>query len=263
MDEEFQRWAAAVHRALESLEESSYYQVLGVAADAPQELIRKAFHRRAVQLHPDRHRETPEPARGDVYALFKRMTEAYRVLLDPDLRRIYDASLAAGNLRLTDEWASAGRPKSRDELLKTPGGQRHYRAAMDALGAGDLQGAELNFKLALSHEGDVPFLQELLVDVKSRRAARPVKQPTAPPPDDGAAAAPAAPPTPPAPADPGLAAAVVAPAPAAAAPAPAAAAPAAPAPEVPSDLRATPVMGTASQAPARDDDAGKSPSGRS
>src|SRR5512136_966116 len=100
---EFERWAGAVRRAFEALDTRSYYEVLGVSPDAPQELIRRAFHRRAQQLHPDRHRETPEPVRGQVYALFKRMTEAYRVLLDPDSRRAYDAALAQGRFRLGDE----------------------------------------------------------------------------------------------------------------------------------------------------------------
>ena len=184
MDEvEFQRWAGAVRRAFEALDTSSYYQVLGVANDAPQELIRKAFHRRAVQLHPDRHRETPEPVRSEAYALFKRMTEAYRALLDPDSRRAYDAALAQGRFRLGDEWTEA-RAKTVDEQLKSPGGQRHYRAAQEALAAGDLQGAELNLKLALSHEGDNPFLKELLDEIRLRRAeARATKPPAiAPPP---------------------------------------------------------------------------------
>jgi curved DNA-binding protein CbpA len=165
------QWAAAIRRAFEALETSSYYQVLGVAHDEPQELIRKAFHRRAEQLHPDRHRGTPEPTRSEVYAIFKRMTEAYRVLIDPDLRRAYDLGLKDGRLRLTDETA-AQRPPSNEDLLKSPGGQRHYRAAMQALAANDLPSAELNLKLAMSHEGDLAFLKELAEEVKQKRLLR-------------------------------------------------------------------------------------------
>ncbi|MBI5485841.1 MAG: DnaJ domain-containing protein [Deltaproteobacteria bacterium] len=170
-DPAFGQWAASVHRAFEALDQSSYYQVLGVSSADPQELIRRAFHRRATQLHPDRHRDTPEPVRSEVYALFKRMTEAYRVLIDPDLRRSYDAGLAAGRLRLTDE-IDAARPKSDDDTLGTPAGRQHYRAAKDALAAGDLQGAELNLSLAMSYEPNSPLLAKLLADVRSRRSLR-------------------------------------------------------------------------------------------
>ncbi|MBI5502254.1 MAG: J domain-containing protein [Deltaproteobacteria bacterium] len=172
MDEtEFRQWAAAIHRAFAALDSSSYYQVLGVGPADPQELIRRAFHRRATQLHPDRHRDTPEPARSEVYALFKRMTEAYRVLIDHDLRHSYDAGLPSGRLRLTDE-VEASRPKSEDDELRTPAGRRHYRAAKDALAAGDVQGAELNLSLAMSHEPDSPLLAKLFADVRARRALR-------------------------------------------------------------------------------------------
>ena len=172
MDEAaFDQWAAAIGRAFEALDRSSYYQVMGVAPTDPQELIRKAFHRRATQLHPDRHRDTPEPVRGQAYALFKRMTEAYRVLLDPDLRRVYDAGLESGRLRLTDE-VEASRPKSADDAMRTPAGRRHFAAAKDALAKGDLQGAELNLSLALAHEGNLPLLETMMADVRSRRELR-------------------------------------------------------------------------------------------
>ena len=167
----FAQWAAAVGRAFEALDRSSYYQVLGVAPNDPQELIRKAFHRRATQLHPDRHRETPEPAKSQAYALFKRMTEAYRVLLDPDLRRAYDAGLTSGRLRLTDE-VEAARPKSEDDALRTPQGRHHYAAAKDAFSRGDIQGAELNLTLALAREGTLPLLTKMMDEVRKRREQR-------------------------------------------------------------------------------------------
>ena len=61
-----------------------YYEVLGVARNARDEEIRRAFRRLAFQYHPDRNRE---PKAEDK---FKEINEAYQVLSDPEKRRRYD-----------------------------------------------------------------------------------------------------------------------------------------------------------------------------
>lgn len=166
-DSEFQRWAAAVQRAYDALDSSTYYQVLAVNPTDPQDVIRKAFHRRSVQLHPDRHRQTPEPVRSQVYAIYKRITEAYGVLIDPDLRRLYDAGLKEGRLRFDEEWAAA-RPQTARESLRNPAAQRYYQAALEAVTRGDFKGAELNVRLAVAHEGETPHLMEMLEALRAR-----------------------------------------------------------------------------------------------
>jgi molecular chaperone DnaJ len=61
-----------------------YYEVLGVARNASNEEIRKAFRRLAFQYHPDRNRD------GDASEKFKEINEAYEVLSDPSKRANYD-----------------------------------------------------------------------------------------------------------------------------------------------------------------------------
>ena len=63
-----------------------YYEILGVARDASPEEIKKAYRRLALKWHPDRHLEDKATAE----AQFKRMSEAYEVLSDPDKRKKYD-----------------------------------------------------------------------------------------------------------------------------------------------------------------------------
>ena len=58
-----------------------YYEVLGVAKDASQDEIKKAFRKKAVELHPDR---------GGDEAKFKEANEAYEVLKDEQKRQAYD-----------------------------------------------------------------------------------------------------------------------------------------------------------------------------
>ncbi|MDE3132715.1 MAG: molecular chaperone DnaJ [Acidobacteriota bacterium] len=62
-----------------------YYDVLGVARDAGDADIKKAFRRLARELHPDVNKDDPETE-----AKFKEAAEAYEVLSDSDRRATYD-----------------------------------------------------------------------------------------------------------------------------------------------------------------------------
>jgi molecular chaperone DnaJ len=62
-----------------------YYEVLGVARDAGQDDIKKAYRKLALQYHPDRN-----PGNKAAEEQFKRITEAYEILSDPQKRQTYD-----------------------------------------------------------------------------------------------------------------------------------------------------------------------------
>jgi molecular chaperone DnaJ len=63
---------------------SDYYELLGVSRNATDEQIRSAYRKLARQLHPDVN------AAPDAAEQFKRITEAYEVLTDPQRRQRYD-----------------------------------------------------------------------------------------------------------------------------------------------------------------------------
>ncbi|HLG71033.1 MAG TPA: molecular chaperone DnaJ [Chloroflexota bacterium] len=67
-----------------------YYEVLGVARNASDDEIKKAFRRLARQYHPDVNKEK------DAEARFKEVNEAYEVLSDPQKRQMYDQFGHAG-----------------------------------------------------------------------------------------------------------------------------------------------------------------------
>ena len=64
----------------------NYYRILGVAENASQDEIKKAYRKLALKYHPDRNRNNPEAEEK-----FKQITEAYEVLSDPKKREQYDA----------------------------------------------------------------------------------------------------------------------------------------------------------------------------
>lgn len=70
-----------------------YYGVLGVAPDATDEEIRKAFHERVRACHPDRVATLDEELRLLAEHKMVALNEAYAVLCDPPRRTAYDEQL--------------------------------------------------------------------------------------------------------------------------------------------------------------------------
>ena len=64
---------------------NNYYQDLGVARDASAEEIKRAYRRMARKLHPDVN------ADAEAEEDFKKVSQAYDVLSDPEKRRSFDA----------------------------------------------------------------------------------------------------------------------------------------------------------------------------
>lgn len=62
-----------------------YYKLLGVSREAGSEEIKKAYRKKAVEFHPDKN-----PNDTNAEETFKKISEAYEVLKDPDKRAAYD-----------------------------------------------------------------------------------------------------------------------------------------------------------------------------
>ena len=66
-------------------QKQDYYEVLGLAKDASEDDIKRAYRKLAVKYHPDKN-----PGDKQAEEMFKKVAEAYEVLSDPERRARYD-----------------------------------------------------------------------------------------------------------------------------------------------------------------------------
>ncbi|RLN96267.1 hypothetical protein BBJ28_00019307 [Nothophytophthora sp. Chile5] len=81
--------------SMDPLDSDDYFEVLGLTRAATATDVKRAYRKLAVQWHPDKNRSNP---RAEEF--FKKISEAYEVLSDPDKRALYEnygqAGLEAG-----------------------------------------------------------------------------------------------------------------------------------------------------------------------
>lgn len=141
---------ARIAQIYRDLDRYNYYELLNLDAKAPLGEIRSAFHRMARTMHPDRFHSHPDAEmRRELYAIYKRLTEGYKVLMDPQKRREYDNGLRRGRLRLLKAERERKGPRPEEEQIRHPQARRFFKLGEDAERRGDTKGARMNYAFAL------------------------------------------------------------------------------------------------------------------
>ena len=158
----------AIHGQLDS---TSYYRLLEVPETAGTGAIKQAFFARSIEFHPDRFmRLSDEELRARIYDIFKRMSEAFKVLINPEARRNYDANLSgpAPEVRYVER---AHRPLAVEDPTadaRTPAGKKFLHHAVLAEVEGKLRSARMYLSMALQCEPDNEELHVRLEQVTRR-----------------------------------------------------------------------------------------------
>lgn len=71
---------------LKKSKRKNYYKILDVQKDGDEAAIKKAYRKKAVEWHPDKHNTKTEEEVKEAEAMFKDIGEAYAVLSDPKKR---------------------------------------------------------------------------------------------------------------------------------------------------------------------------------
>ena len=165
----------------QSLDEMDYYTLLGVPYDANVDTIKLGFRQFARRFHPDRFAGRPEYV-DQAASVYRRATEAYRVLTNPDQRRLYDEQRAQGRTRLDpDLGRRSARPSGAPGHVETYSSRARpfVVQAEQAMRAKNYKQAKLNFQIALQHDASNELLKQRLAEVTSLAASNPSKPPSA------------------------------------------------------------------------------------
>ena len=150
------------------VENATYYEILGLTADAPVPQVRDNYYKLAARYHPDLYAAllAPEPKQLLV-SLYARVVEAYQTLSNPTKRSLYDRNLGAGKLRYTSDDERAEQLRSKEPTFANPSAKRFYQLAGEAMRGNNLKSAMMNLKMALGLDPTNPTLRDELQRVEA------------------------------------------------------------------------------------------------
>ena len=101
--------------------EKTYYEILGVSADATEKEIKLAYYKLARDLHPDKAESEEERKTNEL--LFADVSKAYNVLKDKKRKEEYDSGLKKSHEKEGEGPKEVLRkeaaPRKREEPVKT------------------------------------------------------------------------------------------------------------------------------------------------
>jgi CheY-like chemotaxis protein len=184
------------------LDQVDYYQLLGVDASTSDDMVKRAYFDLSLEFHPDRFFLLRSgDLKEKIYAIYRRITEAYTVLSDQRRRNAYEDGLRGSNAKRaspelrerapTDPAPNNGAPQNGsahvaaplppsltasgkfvpfdfDVAVEDPSAKRFVELARAALQDGDVHGARLHLHLAQAYERNNRDLDAVLAKVVSK-----------------------------------------------------------------------------------------------
>jgi len=154
------------------IEQLDYYQVLRVPPHSDRRTLEKGFVTESRKFHPDRfHALGDRELQANATQIFRRVSEAWSVLKDPQLRAAYDRRRSSGQTagRITkadlqqESQQQAGGPEAR-----TAQGRRYIDTAAQAVRKGDLRGAIMQAQFAAMAEPTNEGIKTWIETLKSK-----------------------------------------------------------------------------------------------
>lgn len=169
-----------VHHVYRLLDELDYYQLLGIEPEATPQQLKTAYFELSLEFHPDRFFLLRSgEVKEKIYAIYRRVTEAYGVLNDGKRRAAYDHALSETRAKRAivelvappiPELQPSSTPRL-DLSVQTPAARRFVQLSQTALEGDDLDGARLFVAFALGHEPQNGALRRSFEELSARRVS--------------------------------------------------------------------------------------------
>lgn len=182
----------ALAQWLEALDFITYYELLSASPSASHDDLRRAFHGFAETFHPDVHRWRVPHEQAAIGRIYRRGTEAWRILSDPTLRLRYDEAVANGVVRPENLLVETDTPRSLAppppsgggrliDRVRSPGARPFVLRAEELFKKGDPKQARIQLVMALHMDkGNAAleaFAKQLDDAIAAGRASLPPKRP--------------------------------------------------------------------------------------
>jgi curved DNA-binding protein CbpA len=173
----------ALRQWLAALDSISYYDLFRAQPRATHDELRAAFHEFAETFHPDAHRWRHPNEQAAIGRIYRRGTEAWRVLSDPTLRARYDEAVANGILRPENLIVEMDGPRSLAppanaaggrliDKVRSPGARPFVLRAEELLKKGDPKQAKIQLVMALHMDKGNPALDAFAKQLDEAIAAK-------------------------------------------------------------------------------------------
>jgi len=173
------------------LDEIDYYQLLKLKSGAPIPDVEKGYAGQSQMFHPDNYFGVRDPKFVKALtAVFKKVNEAYQVLKDPELKKMYDKKMGFRGAGAKEDGKGGRRRRGVDKkaleaekqaleaggVVSDKNAIKYWELAEIATMNKDWNGVVMNLQFALNYESENPILKEKLVEAKEALSEKKEKE---------------------------------------------------------------------------------------